>query len=90
MDMAVSIDIDAFREAEREAQHLRMSIPELCSIAIQEYVKNSHKSEITQQLDAVYASYTAEIDEDIHYKHGNLCGYYFQSVACESPAQYFA
>jgi glutamine synthetase len=65
MDTSISLDISVFREAEREAEHLRVTLPELCTMAIQEFVKNKHKSEITEQINSVYAAYKAEIGEDI-------------------------
>ena len=65
MNTVVLLDIDVFKEAEREAQHLQVSVAELCTMAIQEFVKNRHKSEITKQVDAVYTNYKAEVDGDI-------------------------
>ena len=65
MNTAVLLDINAFREAEKEAKHLRITIPEFCSVAIQEFVKNNKKSEITRQLDDFYSTHKAKIDEDI-------------------------
>ena len=65
MDTAISLDANIFQEAEREAGHLRMSVPEFCSMAIKEFVKNNQKSTITKQLDAYYSVNKAVIDEDI-------------------------
>jgi hypothetical protein len=36
MNTAISLDINVFRGAD----HLRISVPELCSMAIQEFIKN--------------------------------------------------
>jgi hypothetical protein len=52
-------------KAEREAGHLHISVPEFCTMAIQEFVKNNEKSEITKQLDAFYSAHKAVIDDDI-------------------------
>jgi len=65
MNTAVSLDINIFREAEREAKSLRITIPEFCSVAIQEFVKNNNKSTITKQLDGFYSTYKAKIDDDV-------------------------
>ena len=65
MNTVVSLDINAYREAEREAEHLRISLPEFCSMAIKEFVKSNKKSPITKQLDAFYSIHDAKIDEDI-------------------------
>ena len=65
MNTAISLDINAFREAEREAKSLRISIPEFCSVAILEFVKNNKKSPLTKQLDDFYSTHKAKIDEDI-------------------------
>ena len=65
MNTAISLDINVFREAEREADHLRISVPEFCSMAIKEFVKNNRKSTITKQLDTFYSTHKAVIDEDI-------------------------
>ena len=65
MNTAISLDINIFREAVREADHLHMSVPEFCSMAIKEFVKNSQKNTITKQLDNFYSVHKAVIDEDI-------------------------
>ena len=65
MNAVISLDVEVFREAEREAEYLQVSVPELCSMAILEFVKNHHKDSITRKVNAVYSTYKAEIDEDI-------------------------
>jgi hypothetical protein len=65
MDTAISLDINVFQQAEREAGHLHISVPEFCTMAIQEFVRNNEKSEITKQLDAFYSTHKAVIDDDI-------------------------
>ena len=65
MDMTISLDIEIFEQAEREAENLAMSMPELCSMAIKEFVQSHRKNTITEQLNAVYSTYKAKIDEDI-------------------------
>ena len=65
MNTAISLDINVFQEAEREAGNLRLSVPEFCSMAIKEFVKNNKKSAITEQLDAFYSTHKAVIDDDI-------------------------
>ena len=65
MDKTISLDVNIFREAEREAGNLHMSVPEFCSMAIKEFVKNSQKSNITKQLDTLYSVHKAIIDEDV-------------------------
>jgi hypothetical protein len=62
MNTAISLDINVFQEAEREANHLHISVPEFCTMAIQEFVK---KSATTKQLDAFYSTRKAIIDDDI-------------------------
>ena len=74
MNTAVSLDLNIFREAEREAGHLHMSIPEFCSIAIKEFVKNSQKSTTTKQLDSFYSVHKAVMDEDILQAQYDLLG----------------
>ncbi|MDR2922829.1 MAG: hypothetical protein LBU85_05755 [Treponema sp.] len=75
MNTSISLDINVFREAEREADHLRISVPELCSIAIQEFVKNNNeKSETTKQLDTFYSTHKAIIDDDILQAQYDLLG----------------
>ena len=74
MDTAISLDINIFQEAEREAGHLRISVPEFCSLAIKEFVKNSQKSTITKQLDAFYSTHKAVIDDDILRAQYDLVG----------------
>jgi hypothetical protein len=74
MNTAISLDIDVFREAQREANHLRISLPEFCSMAIQEFVKNSPKSETTKQLDAFYSTHKVKIGDDIVQAQYDLLG----------------
>ena len=74
MNTFISLDIDVFREAKREAEHLRMTVPEFCSLAIQEFVKNKNKSTITIQLDAFYSTHEVKIDEDIQQAQYDLLG----------------
>ena len=74
MNTAISLDINAFREAEREAESLRISIPEFCSVAILEFVKNNKKSPLTKQLDDFYSTHKAKIDEDILQTQYDLVG----------------
>ena len=65
MNTAISLDMSIFREAEREAEHLCISVPEFCSLAMKEFIKNNNKSSITKQLDVFYSTHKAKIDEDI-------------------------
>jgi len=65
MDTAISLDINAYKEAEREAGNLQLSIPEFCSMAIREFVKNNQKSTVTRQLDAFYSTHKVVMDDDI-------------------------
>ena len=74
MNTAISLDINVFREAEREADHLRISVPEFCSMAIKEFVKNNEKSKTTQQLDAFYSTHKAILDDDILQAQYELVG----------------
>ena len=74
MNTAISLDIDVFREAEREADQLHISVPEFCSMAIQEFVKNNQKSAITKQLDSFYSTHKAVIDDDILKAQYDLVG----------------
>jgi len=74
MNTAISLDINVFREAEREADHLRISVPEFCSMAIKEFVKNNEKSKTTQQLDAFYSTHKAILDDDILQAQYDLLG----------------
>ena len=72
MNTAILLDINVFQEAEREAGNLRLSLPEFCSIAIREFVKNNQKSVITKQLDAFYSAHKAVVDDDIMQAQCNL------------------
>jgi hypothetical protein len=74
MNTAISLDISVFREAEREAENLRISLPEFCSIAIKEFVRNNEKSKTTQQLDAFYSTHKAILDDDILQAQYDLLG----------------
>ena len=74
MNTAISLDSNIFQEAEREAEHLHISVPEFCSIAIKEFVNNSQKSTITKQLDTFYSTHKAIIDEDILQVQYDLVG----------------
>jgi len=74
MNTAISLYINVFREAEREADHLRISVPEFCSMAIKEFVKNNEKSKTTQQLDAFYSTHKAILDDDILQTQYELVG----------------
>jgi hypothetical protein len=65
MEMTVSLDVDVFREIKQEADQLQVSVPELCSMAILEFVQNRRKTTITEQLNSVYSTYKAKIDDDI-------------------------
>ena len=65
MNMAVSLDAEVFRKAQLEAEHLQVSVPELCTLAIHEFVQNHHKETITEQINAAYSVHKAKIDEDI-------------------------
>jgi len=72
MDTAISLDINVYREAEREADMLRLSVPEFCSMAIKEFVKSNKKSVVTKQLDNFYSAHKSVIDEDIMQAQCNL------------------
>ena len=74
MNTAISLDINSFREAERGAEDLRVSVPEFCSMAIQAFVKNNNKSEIARHLDDFYSTHKAKIDEDILQAQYELLG----------------
>jgi hypothetical protein len=74
MDTAISLDINVFRKAEQEAEHLHISIPEFCSMAIQEFVKNNEKSKTTKQLDSFYSTHKAIVDDDILQAQYDLLG----------------
>jgi len=65
MDMAITLDNNLFREAEREAEQLDVSIPEFCSLAVKEFIKNRKKSELTKQINDFYSQFKTEIDADI-------------------------
>jgi len=74
MNTAISLDFNVFQEAKREAENLRISIPEYCSVAINEFVKNNIKSALTKQLDDFYSTHKAKIDEDILQAQYDLLG----------------
>ena len=74
MNTVISLDINSFREAERGAENLHISVPEFCSMAIQAFVKNNNKSEITKQLDDFYSTHKAKIDDDILQAQYDLVG----------------
>ena len=70
MNTAVLLDINIFREAD----NLHISVHEFCSMAIQEFVKNTQKSAVTKQLDAFYSTHKAKIDDDILQAQYDLVG----------------
>ena len=72
MNTAISLDINIYQEAKREADNLSLSVPEFCSMAIKEFLKNNKKSAITKQLDAFYSTHKATIDDDIMQAQCNL------------------
>ncbi|MCL2443873.1 MAG: hypothetical protein FWD13_10485 [Treponema sp.] len=74
MNTAISLDINVFREAEREAESLRITIPEFCSVAIREFVKNNNKTTITRQLDDFYSNHKVKLDDDIIQAQYDLLG----------------
>ena len=63
--MAISLDSNILKEVEQEAAYLHISLPEFCSLAIREFIKNRSKSDITKKINEVYDNYKAEIDTDI-------------------------
>ena len=65
MNTVVSLDAEVFSKAQREAEHLSVSVPEFCSMAIHEFVQNHRNGTLTEQVDAIYSTYKAKIDEDI-------------------------
>jgi len=65
MNTAVSLDMNLLREAKQEADQLHISLPEFCSMAIQEFLKTNRKSSITKQLDTFYSIHKVKIDDDI-------------------------
>ena len=65
MEMAISLDTNIFKEAEREAAHLHVSVPEFCSLAIQEFIKKRHKTDITRQINEFYSNHKVDLDDDI-------------------------
>ena len=74
MNTAISLDMNTFQEAERGAEYLNISVPEFCSMAIQAFVKDNNKSEITKQLDDFYSAHKAKVDEDILQAQYDLLG----------------
>ena len=72
MNTEILLDIDVFQEAEREAESLNISVPEFCSMAIKEFVKNNQKCGITKQLNSFYSINKAIIDDDIMQAQCNL------------------
>ena len=74
MNTEVLLDINVFQEAEREAESLNISVPEFCSMAIKEFVKNNQKSAITKQLNSFYSINQAVIDDDIMQAQCKLLG----------------
>jgi len=74
MNTAVSLDLISFQEAEREAKQLHISLPEFCSLAIQAFIKNNNKSDITRQLDNFYSTNKAKVDNDILQAQYDLLG----------------
>ena len=74
MNAAISLDMNVYREAEQEANQLCISVPELCSMAIKEFVKNNKKSAITKQLDDFYTTHKSAMDYDIMQAQCNILG----------------
>jgi len=65
MNTAVSLDVEIFQMAEKEAEFLQVSVPELCSLAIKDFLQNKHTNPITEKVNAIYSTYRAKIDDDI-------------------------
>jgi len=65
MEMAISLDTSIFKEAEREAKQLHVSVPELCSLAIKEFVRKRNKTDITRQINEFLLTNKVELDDDI-------------------------
>jgi len=63
MKVAISVPDPVFAAAERLASHLGKSRSQLDSEALARYLEVNQASVITEQLNAVYASQPAQLDQ---------------------------
>lgn len=63
MKVAISVPDPVFKAAEHLAKRLKKSRSQLYAEAIAEYVGARGASAVTERLNAVYASESAEVDE---------------------------
>ena len=62
MKVAISIPDPVFEAAERASRRLRIPRSQFYSRAVEAYVKQTSRRDVTTRLDAVYADQPAEID----------------------------
>ncbi|HEY0601767.1 MAG TPA: hypothetical protein VGD58_02595 [Herpetosiphonaceae bacterium] len=62
MKTAISIPDELFQSAEQFAQQHGLSRSELYATALQQYLKEHHSQNITEQLDAIYATESSTLD----------------------------
>ena len=65
MKIAISIPEDLFRSAEKEAKHSGLSRSALFASAVAEYLAKRQQSDVTAQLNAVYANEPSNLDKDM-------------------------
>ena len=66
MKTAVSVPDEIFRLAEATAQRLNISLSDLYSKAVAEFVEKQDCRSITERLDQVYSHQTAKVDSLLH------------------------
>jgi antitoxin component of RelBE/YafQ-DinJ toxin-antitoxin module len=72
MEAAILLDTVIIQEAEQVARQLKLPLSTLCSMAIREFTQNHQIGFITEQVNRVYSSQNAKIDDDIMQAQYNL------------------
>lgn len=62
MKVAISIPDPVFEAAERASRRLRVPRSQFYARAVEAYVKQTSRSDVTARLDAVYADQPADVD----------------------------
>jgi len=62
MKTAISLPDSLFEEAESLAQQLGLSLSELCTKALQDYLKKYDREQILLKLNQVYGQQSTEVD----------------------------
>jgi antitoxin MazE6 len=63
---SISLPDDLFRLAEATARKLRMSRSQLYAAALAEYLERRKTSKVTERLNAIYSTESANLDPALH------------------------